>query len=182
MQMECEKVADGEADNPVADDLNDEASVSVAGAAECSGGGDLQAVEELEDGGNEEQRDRCGDDRWVFGEAACDEVREEKDDGGENSHGSCSEGDGGPARGGSLGRGAATDGLTDANCGRCRDGEGNHEGEARAVEGDLVACEREAAHRADEEGHHAEDGDLDEDLPPAGAPRRARWRMRVGSK
>ena len=54
MVAEGDEVADGEADDPVADDLDDEAGVGVAGAAEGSGGGDLEAVEELEDGGDEE--------------------------------------------------------------------------------------------------------------------------------
>ncbi len=65
---EGDEVADGEADDPVADDLDDEAGVGVACAAEGSGGGDLEAVEELEDGGDEEQRDGGGDDGGVRGE------------------------------------------------------------------------------------------------------------------
>ena len=54
VEAEAEDVADGETDDPVADDLYDEAGVGVAGAAQGSGGGDLEAVEELEDGGDEE--------------------------------------------------------------------------------------------------------------------------------
>ena len=64
--------------------------------------------------------------------------------------------------------GFAADGLAYANgCGG-GDGEGHHEGEAGAVEGDLVARERERAHGADEEGDGGEDGDLDEDLAAGG--------------
>src|SRR5258708_4882505 len=95
-----DQVADGEADDPVADDLDDEAGVGVAGASESSGGGDLKAVEELEDGGDEEQRDSGGNYGGVFGEAAGDEVGEEEVDRGEDSHGSGSESDGGPSGGG----------------------------------------------------------------------------------
>jgi len=51
---EGDEVADGEADDPIADDLDDETRVRVACAAEGSGGGDLEAVEELKDGGDEE--------------------------------------------------------------------------------------------------------------------------------
>src|SRR5260370_20736079 len=47
-----DEVADGEADDPVADDLDDEASVGVARAAESSSGGGLGAGGELEDGGD----------------------------------------------------------------------------------------------------------------------------------
>ena len=54
MIAEGNEIADGQADDPVADDLNDEARVGVASTAKCSGGGDLEAVEELEDGGDEE--------------------------------------------------------------------------------------------------------------------------------
>jgi len=81
MIAEGEEVADGQADDPVADDLDDEAGVGVAGAAKGSSGGDLEAVEELEDGGDEEQRDSCGDDGGVFGEAASDKVGKEEQDG-----------------------------------------------------------------------------------------------------
>ena len=109
-----------------------------------------------------------GDDGMVFGEAACDEVREEKDDGGEDAHRSGSEGNCGPSSGGCLLRGLAADGLTDTNCSCCGDGEGHHEGKAGAVEGDLVTGEGQAAHDTDEEGDHAEDGDLDEDLTAGG--------------
>ena len=79
-----------------------------------------------------------------------------------------SEGDGGPSGGGGFAWGLAADGLADADGGGGGDGEGHHEGEAGAVEGDLVAGEREAAHGADEEGDEAEDGDLDEDLAAGG--------------
>ncbi|XWK70331.1 hypothetical protein RBB80_13590 [Tunturiibacter gelidiferens] len=55
MQSEAEEVADRKTDDPIADDVDDEAGVGVAGAAEGAGGGDLEAVEELEDGGDEEK-------------------------------------------------------------------------------------------------------------------------------
>src|ERR1700729_2205426 len=94
---EGDEVADGEADDPVADDLNVEAGVGVACAAESSGGGDLEAVEELEDRGDEEKGDGSGDNGGVCSERVGDGVREEQIDGGEASHGSGSKGDGGPA-------------------------------------------------------------------------------------
>ncbi len=168
VEAKAEEVANGKTDDPVADDLNDEAGVGVACAAQGSGGGDLKAVEELEDGGDEEERDCGGDDCSVSGEAARDGVGEQKQDSGEDGHGSCSEQDCGPSGGCSVGGGFAADGLTYADRGGSGDGEGNHEGEAGAVEGDLVSREWESAHDADEEGDHAEDGDFDEDLPACG--------------
>ncbi len=168
VEVEGEEVADGEADDPVADDLDVEAGVGVAGSAEGSGGGDLEAVEELEDGGDEEERDGGGDDFGVCGEAAGDGVGHEKQDGGEAGHGSGTEGDGSPSGGGGFGRGVAADGLAYADGGGGGDGEGNHEGETGAVEGDLVSGEGKAAHGADEEGDEAEDGDFDEDLAAGG--------------
>ena len=168
VEAEGEEVADGEADDPVADDLDVEAGVGVAGSAEGSGGGDLEAVEELEDGGDEEKRDGGGDDGGVVREAARDGVGNEEEDGGEAGHGCGSEGDGGPSGGGGFGWGLAADGLAYADGSGGGDGEGDHEGEAGAVEGDLVSGEGERAHGADEEGDEAEDGDLDEDLAACG--------------
>ena len=139
MEAEGEEVADGEADDPVADDLDVETGVGVAGSAEGSGGGDLQAVEELEDGGDEEKRDGGGDDGGVLGEAARDGVRHSEEDSGETGHGPGSEGYGCPSGGGGFGWGFAADGLAYADCCGCGDGEGDHEGEAGAVEGDLVS-------------------------------------------
>jgi hypothetical protein len=168
VEAEGEEVADGEADDPVADDLDVEAGVGVAGSAEGSGGGDLEAVEELEDGGDEEERNGGGDDCGVCGEAAGYGAGHEEQDGRETGHGSGTEGDGGPSGGGGFGWGVAADGLAYTDGGGGRDGEGDHEGEAGAVEGDLVSGKREAAHGADEEGDQTEDGDLDEDLAAGG--------------
>jgi len=168
MEAEGEEVADGEADDPVAEDLDDEAGVGVACSAKRAGGGDLEAVEELEGSGDEEQRDGGGDDGGVGREGAGDGVSEEKKDGGEGGHAGGSEEDGGPSGGGGFGGGLASDGLSDANgCGG-GDGEWDHEGEAGAVEGDLVTGEGEWTHGSDEEGDEAEDGDFDEDLASGG--------------
>ena len=168
VEAKGEKVADGKTDDPVADDLDDEAGVGVAGSAESSGGGDLEAVEELEERGDEEERDRCGDDGGVGCEGSGDGVRKEEEDGREGGHTGCSEEDGGPSGCGGFMRGFAADGLPDANGCRGGDGEGHHEGEAGAVEGDLVAGEREWAHGSDEEGDQAKDGDLNEDMGSGG--------------
>ena len=54
VETEAEEVADGETDDPVADDVDGEASVSVSRTAEGAGGGDLEAVEELKDSCDEE--------------------------------------------------------------------------------------------------------------------------------
>ena len=54
VKTEAEEVANGETDDPVADDVDDEASVGVAGTTERAGGGDLEAIEELKDGCNEQ--------------------------------------------------------------------------------------------------------------------------------
>ena len=168
VEAEGEKVADGESNDPVADDLDDEAGVGVAGSAEGSGGGDLEAVEELEERGYEEERDRCGDDVGVGREGSGDGVGEEEEDGREGGHTGCSEEYGGPSCGGGFLRGFAADGLAYADGGGGGDGEGHHEGEAGAVEGDLMAGERERAHGSDEEGDGGEDGDLNEDLGSGG--------------
>ena len=86
MEAEGQYVADGEADDPVADDLNDEAGVGVACSAKGAGGGDLEAVEELEESGYEEERDGRGDDVWVGREGAGDVVGDEEEDGRESGH------------------------------------------------------------------------------------------------
>jgi hypothetical protein len=164
VEAEGQDAADGQADDPVADDLDDEAGVGVAGSAQSAGGGDLEAVEELEEGGDEEQRDGRGDDGAIGGEGAGDGVGDEQKDGGEDGHAAGSEQDRGPTGGGCLCGVLATDGLADTDGSGGRDGEGNHEGEAGAVEGDLVAAEWKPAHDADEVGDDAEDGDFDEDL------------------
>ena len=54
METEAEEVSDGETDDPVADDVNGEACVSVSRTAKGAGCGDLEAVEELKDGSDEE--------------------------------------------------------------------------------------------------------------------------------
>jgi hypothetical protein len=182
VEAEGEEVADGEADDPVADDLDVEAGVGVACAAEGSGGGDLEAVEELEDGGDEEQGDGGGDNGLVGGERAGDGAGEGEENRGEDGHGCGSEEDGGPACGGGFGGCFASDGLAYADGGCGGDGEGDHEGEAGAVEGDLVACERESAHGADEEGDHTEDGDFDEDLAACGCSEECEAAEAVGFK
>ena len=168
MEAEGQHIADGEADDPVADDLDDEAGVGVACSAKGAGGSDLEAVEELEERGDEEEWDGRGDDVWVGREGAGDVVGDEEEDGGEGGHAGGAEKDCGPACGGGFLWGFAADGLAYANgCGG-RDGEGDHEGEAGAVEGYLVAGEGEWAHGADKKGDGGEDGDLDEDVAASG--------------
>ena len=78
MKAEAKEVADGEADDPVADDLDKEASVGVSCSAQGAGGCDLEAIKELEDGGDEEERDGGGDNVAVGGEAAGDGAGEQK--------------------------------------------------------------------------------------------------------
>ena len=97
VEAEGQDVADGQAYEPVADDLNDEAGVGVAGTAQGSRGGDLEAIEELEEGGDKEQRDGGGDNGAIGGEGAGDGVGEEQKDRGEDSHAAGSEQDRGPA-------------------------------------------------------------------------------------
>ena len=48
VETEGEEIADGKTDDPVADDLDDEAGVGVARTAQGPGGGYLEAIEELE--------------------------------------------------------------------------------------------------------------------------------------
>ncbi len=87
--MEAEEDAERHSDCPVGDELRDEGGVGVAGSAEGSGGGDLDAVEELEAGGDEEQRDGGGDDAGVGREDAGDVSgdREQEDGGAEHEGG-----------------------------------------------------------------------------------------------
>ena len=67
VEAEGQYVADRETDDPVADDLDDETGMSVSCAAKGSGGGDLKAVEELKEGGYEEEWD------GQIGRASCRE-------------------------------------------------------------------------------------------------------------
>ena len=167
VEAEGQHVADGEADDPVSDDLDDEAGVGVACSAKGSGGGDLEAVE-LEESGYEEERDGRGDHVRVGCEGSGDVVGGEEEDGGEGGHAGGSEEDRGPACGSGFLWGVAADGLTYTDGGGGGDGEGNHEGEGGTVEGDFVAGEWERANGADKEGNEGEDGDLDEDLAAGG--------------
>lgn len=168
MKAEGQNVTDRQTDDPVADDLNDEASVGIPCSPQGSCSGDLEAVEELEESRDEEQGDGGGDDGLIHGEGIGDGMGDRKQDGGEDGHAGCSEKDTGPPGGGGFGRGFAADGLTHADGCGSRDGKGHHKGEAGAVEGDLVAGERKPSHDADQEGDQAEDGDLDEDLTSGG--------------
>jgi hypothetical protein len=168
VKVEAEEVADGETDDPIADDVDEEACVGVACAAERACGGDLKAVEELEDGGDEEQRDGGGDDFAVGGEAAGDGSGKKQEDGGEAGHYGGAEEDCGPAGGSGFLGGFAADALPYPDCCGGGDGEGDHEGEAGAVERDLVSGKWKSAQEADEEGDSGEDGDFDEDLRASG--------------
>jgi len=51
--VEAEVDAEGEADEPVSEEVAEHRSASVAGAAEGTGGDGLDAVEELESGASE---------------------------------------------------------------------------------------------------------------------------------
>ena len=166
--MEAEKDAEGHADAPVGDELRDEGGVGVAGSAEGSGGGDLDAVEELKAGGDEQQGDGGGDDAGVGREEAGDLCGDGQQEHGGAEHESCAGADAAPSGGYDVGGGAdadahTSDGVADADGGCGRDGEGHHEGGAGALQGDLVTGEREAAEGGDERGDEGEDGDLDED-------------------
>ena len=142
--------------------------MGVACSAEGAGGGDLDAVEELEAGRDEEQGDGGGDDAGVGGENAGN-VRgdcEEKNGGAEHKGGAGA--DAAPSGGDDVGGGAeadahAADGVADSDGGGGGDGEGHHEGGAGALQGDFVAGERESAEGGDECGDEGKDGDLDED-------------------
>ena len=76
----AEVEADGQADDPVGAEVDVEADAGVACSAECSGGGHLEAVEELEDGDDEEQRDGGRDDCGRWGEAARDGAGDRDED------------------------------------------------------------------------------------------------------
>jgi hypothetical protein len=54
-EVEAEPVAEGEADDPVSDQVTEHGGAGVACAAECAGGHGLYAVEELEGGSGEEK-------------------------------------------------------------------------------------------------------------------------------
>ncbi len=166
--VEAEKDAEGHADDPVADELGVEGGGGVAGSAEGSGGGDLDAVKELKAGGDEEQGDCGGDDAGVGGEEVGDAGGDGEEEDGGAEHEGGTDGDTAPAGGSCVGEcggaGAdATDGVADADGGGGGDGEGHHEGGGGALQGDLVAGEGELAEGGDERGDKGEDGDFDED-------------------
>ncbi len=166
--MEAEEDAERHADEPVADELGDEGGVGVACSAEGSSGSDLDAVEELEAGGYEEQGDGGGDDAAVGGEDAGDVRGDGEQEDGGTEHEGCAGADAAPPGGDDIGGGAETDahaadGVAYADGGGGGDGERNHEGGAGALQSDFVAGEREAAEGGDESGDEGEDGDLDED-------------------
>lgn len=60
--LEAEVESGGQADEPVRGDVNVEADAGVPCPAKGSGRCDLQAIEELKDGDDEEQRNCRGDD------------------------------------------------------------------------------------------------------------------------
>ncbi len=62
--MEGEEVGDGKADEPVGDEAHDGGDAGVVEAAEHGGGGDLDAVEDLEDADDDEEGGGEGDDVW----------------------------------------------------------------------------------------------------------------------
>ena len=160
MAGEAEVEAGGQADEPVAAEVYKEAGVGVARAAEGADDGDLESVAELEEGGDGEERDGGGDHWLVRGEEAGDGVRKGEIQGGDREHEGPGEQEGGPACSAGLGGSASADGLADADASGGGDAERDHEGEGDAVEGDLMASERDGAEEGDGEGHDAEDGDL----------------------
>ncbi len=166
--MEAEKDAEGHADRPVADELGVEGGGGVAGSAEGTGGGDLDAVKELEAGGDEEEGDGGGDDSGVGGEEVGDAGGDgEEEDGGAEHEGGAND-DAAPAGGCCVGEGGvagsdAADGVAYTNGGGGGDGERDHEGGGSALESDLVAGEGKLAEGGDERGDEGEDGDFHED-------------------
>lgn len=95
--MEAEEEADREPDDPVGGEVDVESDGGVAGAAECSGGGHLEAVEELEDGDDEHEGDGGGDNLRVGGEATCDEAGDGDEHARGKKHKGAAEQEGGPA-------------------------------------------------------------------------------------
>jgi hypothetical protein len=166
--VEAEVDGERHAYEPVGGELGEEGSGGVACAAQGTGGGDLDAVEELEAGGDEEQGGGGGDDAGVGGEEAGDLGGDgEQDERGDEHEGGAS-GDAGPAGGGGVGEGGSADldtadGVADADGGGRGDRERDHEGGGGALQGDLVAGEREAAKGGNKGGDGGEDGDFDED-------------------
>ena len=171
--VEAEQDAERHSDDPVTKKMGEERGEGVAGSAQGAGDGDLDAVEELEAGGDEKQRDGGGDDAAVRGEDACEDAgHREKDDRGEEHEGGAGE-DAAPSGGvgglrWSVAGANAADGMADADGGGGRDGVGDHEGGAGELQSDLVPGERERAEGGDERGDGGEDGDLDKDLRSGG--------------
>jgi len=166
--MEAEEDAQRHADGPVRDELSDEGGVGVACSSEGSGGGDLDSVEELKTGGDQQQGDGRGDDSGVGGEDAGDVGGNgEQEDGGAEHEGRA-RADAAPSGGDDVGGSAeadteAADGVAYPDGGSCGDRERDHEGGAGALQGDFVAGEREPSEGGDEGGDEGEDGDLDKD-------------------
>jgi len=120
--VKAEEDAERHSDCPVGDELRDEGGVGVAGSAEGAGGGDLDAVEELEASCDEEKRDRGGDDAGVGSEEAGDRCGDGEEKDGSAEHEGGAGADDAPAGGDDIGGGAeadahAADGVANADGG-----------------------------------------------------------------
>ena len=144
VEWKREEVAEGRADGPEADELDDERRQGAAGSAEGSGGGGLDAVKKLKGGGYEEQGNSGVDDGFTRREEAGDPGgREQQNDGSHKNKDGAGE-DAAPPGGGDLGSRAeacaeAANGMAYADGGGAGDGERDHEGGAGALEGDFMA-------------------------------------------
>ena len=119
-------------------------------------------VADLEDGGDGEEGNGGSEDGGVRGEEAGEPVRDGEVDGRTQEHDDGGEGEGGPAGSAGSEEVAGADVLADADGGGRGKAHRDHEGEGDAVEGDLIAGERDGAEGRDQEGDDGKDEDLDE--------------------
>jgi (E)-4-hydroxy-3-methylbut-2-enyl-diphosphate synthase len=161
---EAQGVAERQADGPVAGEVPPHRRSSIAEAAQCAGRDSLDAVEELEDGGHEQEGRADGEDAGIPRERADEHVRD-----GEEQHGgramnvvpkSSAVQPARDAPGGSRAptawptRTAAADEIPS----------GTMKANAANVDGDLVRCERHRRELTGQRGGGREDADLDSDL------------------
>src|SRR6266700_2088762 len=135
MENKTQEKAEGEAEDPVADQIGDHGEAGFAEAAESAGGDDLNPVKDLEGGGQPEEAGADGKDLGVVGveldEGAGgyeEDHRGREHEGGAEAHGEPS------GAAGACGI-AGTDCVADADGGCRRDTKRHHVSEGGVVEG-----------------------------------------------
>ena len=172
--------AEGQAEEPVADEVGPHGDAGFSEAAESAGADGLDAVEDLEDGGDPEQAGADGEDARVAGVKLDQRSgRDEEYDAGED-HESGAECECEPAGAAGACLVSGADGVTDADGGCGGDAERDHVGDAGVVDGDLVGGEGDGVEPAGGERGGVPGADFEGDLRSGGrADSFMSWRMRT---